>query len=70
MVQHFILILLAGEQMPGVKKLLHILNNNISGGAVSVKLWKNIGMTERDKNGKFIMVDDPWAETGYRFYYK
>jgi hypothetical protein len=35
------------------------LDKNISGGAVSVKLWKNIGMTERDKNGKFIMVDDP-----------
>jgi len=35
------------------------LNDNISGGAVSVKLWKNIGMTERDRNGKFIMVDDP-----------
>jgi hypothetical protein len=34
------------------------LSNNISGGAVSVKLWKNIGMTERDKNGKFIMIDD------------
>jgi predicted TIM-barrel fold metal-dependent hydrolase len=35
------------------------LNDNISGGAISVKLWKNIGMTVRDKNGRFIMVDDP-----------
>jgi hypothetical protein len=35
------------------------LNKYISTGAVSVKIWKNIGMTERDKNGKFIMVDDP-----------
>jgi predicted TIM-barrel fold metal-dependent hydrolase len=25
----------------------------------SIKLWKNIGMTVRDKKGKFIMVDDP-----------
>jgi len=41
------------------KKIITHLANNISGGAVSVKLWKNIGMTERDKNGKFIMVDDP-----------
>ncbi len=40
------------------KKAISHLNENISGGAVSVKLWKNIGMTERDKNGKFIMVDD------------
>ena len=41
------------------KKAISHLSNNISGGAVSVKLWKNIGMTERDKTGKFIMVDDP-----------
>jgi predicted TIM-barrel fold metal-dependent hydrolase len=41
------------------KKAISHLNENISGGAVSVKLWKNIGMTERDKNGKLIMVDDP-----------
>jgi hypothetical protein len=41
------------------KRTISDLNKNISGGAVSVKLWKNIGMTERDKNGKFIMVDDP-----------
>jgi len=34
------------------------LSSNISGGAVTVKLWKNIGMTERDRNGKFIMIDD------------
>jgi predicted TIM-barrel fold metal-dependent hydrolase len=35
------------------------LNSYISDGAVSVKLWKNIGMSIRDKNGKFIMADDP-----------
>ena len=35
------------------------LRNNISEGAVSVKLWKNIGMTVQDRNGDFIMVDDP-----------
>jgi hypothetical protein len=41
------------------KKVISQLTYNISGGAVSVKLWKNIGMTVRDRNGKFIMVDDP-----------
>jgi predicted TIM-barrel fold metal-dependent hydrolase len=40
-------------------KAISQLENNIAGGAVSVKLWKNIGMKERDKNGKFIMIDDP-----------
>ena len=41
------------------ERTIEDLNNNISGGAITVKLWKNIGMTVRDKNGKFIMVDDP-----------
>jgi predicted TIM-barrel fold metal-dependent hydrolase len=41
------------------KRVINHLNHNISGGAVTVKLWKNIGMTERDKDGKFIMIDDP-----------
>lgn len=35
------------------------LEKSIVEGAVGVKLWKNIGMTVRDRNGKFIMVDDP-----------
>jgi predicted TIM-barrel fold metal-dependent hydrolase len=41
------------------KNIISQLEQNISGGAVSVKFWKNIGMTVREKNGKFIMVDDP-----------
>jgi predicted TIM-barrel fold metal-dependent hydrolase len=28
-------------------------------GAIGVKIWKNIGMVLRDRNRKFIMVDDP-----------
>ena len=41
------------------KKVICQLNNNIAGGAVSVKIWKNTGMTERDRNGRFIMINDP-----------
>lgn len=40
-------------------KTIKQLENNIAGGAVSVKVWKNIGMTLRDRRGKFIMIDDP-----------
>jgi len=40
------------------KKVIAHLTSDIAGGAVSVKLWKNIGMTVKDRNGKFIMVDD------------
>ena len=41
------------------QQVISQLEKNISGGAVSVKFWKNIGMTVRDRQGKFIMVDDP-----------
>jgi predicted TIM-barrel fold metal-dependent hydrolase len=41
------------------RNVIDHLEKNISGGAISVKLWKNIGMTERDRRGRFIMADDP-----------
>lgn len=40
------------------QKTIAELENNISGGAVGVKLWKNIGMTERSRAGNFIMVSN------------
>jgi predicted TIM-barrel fold metal-dependent hydrolase len=40
-------------------KVISYLEKSISEGAVGVKLWKNIGMTVRDRNGKFIMANDP-----------
>jgi predicted TIM-barrel fold metal-dependent hydrolase len=41
------------------QNIIRQLEKNISGKAVSVKVWKNIGMTIRDRRGKFIMIDDP-----------
>ena len=41
------------------KKIIAELDRGISEGAVGVKVWKNIGMTVRDRTGKFIMIDDP-----------
>lgn len=40
-------------------KIISQLEENLSGGAISVKVWKNIGMVLRDRKGKFIMIDDP-----------
>jgi predicted TIM-barrel fold metal-dependent hydrolase len=34
---------------------------------VTVKIWKNIGMTVRGRDGKFIMVDNPALDTVFRF---
>ena len=41
------------------RKAIDHLKRDLAGGAVSVKLWKNIGMTVTDGKGKFIMTDDP-----------
>jgi len=38
------------------QKTIDELEKNISYGAVGVKLWKNIGMVERDRSGNFIMI--------------
>ncbi len=41
------------------KKVILNLEKAIKEGAVTVKIWKNIGMTEKDRSGRFIMIDDP-----------
>jgi hypothetical protein len=40
------------------RKIISGLENDLSEGAITVKIWKNIGMTVRDRSGKFIMVND------------
>ncbi|MES2872600.1 MAG: amidohydrolase family protein [Bacteroidota bacterium] len=40
-------------------KTLAYLKNSFDSGAIGVKIWKNLGMELRDKDGKFVMVDDP-----------
>lgn len=49
------------------EKIISQLGKDMSAGAISVKVWKNIGMTVRDRNGKFIMIDDPRLDTVFRF---
>jgi hypothetical protein len=31
----------------------------VSNGAIAVKIWKNIGMELKDRDGKFVMIDHP-----------
>ena len=38
---------------------LAYLKNSFEQGAVAVKIYKVIGMSLKDKNGKFVMIDDP-----------
>lgn len=41
------------------EKTLAYLKESFSKGAVAVKVWKNIGLSLKDKNGEFVMIDDP-----------
>lgn len=40
-------------------KELARLKNSFDSGALGIKVWKNIGMTIRDKNNRFVMIDNP-----------
>lgn len=35
------------------------LSGALDAGAVAVKVWKDIGMQQRDKDGRVVMIDDP-----------
>jgi predicted TIM-barrel fold metal-dependent hydrolase len=41
------------------EKTIAWLENSFNKGAIGVKVWKNIGMVEKDESGRFIMIDDP-----------
>jgi predicted TIM-barrel fold metal-dependent hydrolase len=41
------------------EKTLAYLDESFKKGAIGVKVWKNIGMVEKDQEGEFIMIDDP-----------
>jgi predicted TIM-barrel fold metal-dependent hydrolase len=43
------------------------IHNGMVGGAISLKIWKNLGMTVRDREGKFIMIDDPRLDDLFRY---
>jgi len=50
-----------------VKNTLDWLNKSIEEGAIAVKVWKNIGMVFKDKNGELVMIDDPKLDTIFNY---
>ncbi|MCX6327739.1 MAG: amidohydrolase family protein [Bacteroidia bacterium] len=42
-----------------VNRTIAWIDTVINEGAVAIKIWKNIGMEFRDKDGKYVMADDP-----------
>jgi hypothetical protein len=45
------------------QKTLDYLKKSFDSGAIAVKVWKNIGMELKDKQGKFVMIDNPVFDT-------
>ncbi len=43
------------------------LKRSFAEGAKAVKIWKNIGMDLRDKNGKFVMLDHPQLDAVFDY---
>jgi predicted TIM-barrel fold metal-dependent hydrolase len=41
------------------EQALAYLEDSFSKGAIAVKIWKNVGMDLRDKNGDLVMIDNP-----------
>ena len=42
------------------------LNRDFADGAVAVKIWKNVGMDLKDKNGRYVLPDNPAFEPIFR----
>jgi predicted TIM-barrel fold metal-dependent hydrolase len=41
------------------KKTIDYLEESFKNGAIGIKIWKSIGMVVKDKDGKFVMIDNP-----------
>ncbi len=48
------------------ERTIRHLDSTFEHGAIAVKVWKNIGMEFRDKNGNLVMIDDPKFDTIFR----
>ena len=55
------------DQSDWAEQTIRYLEKTFKQGAVGVKVWKNIGMEFRDKNGKLIMIDDPKFDSVFAY---
>ncbi|MEO6148640.1 MAG: amidohydrolase family protein [Mucilaginibacter sp.] len=42
-----------------LEKSLAYIKDSFAKGAITIKIWKNIGMVLKDKDGKYVKIDDP-----------
>jgi len=50
-----------------VTETIKQLKEAFANGALGIKIWKNIGMVERDSSGKLIMIDNPRFDSVIQF---
>ena len=57
-----------GFEEPGWEgEVLSYLKRSFTNGAVGVKVWKNIGMDEKTRDGRYLMLDDPVFDNIFSF---
>lgn len=54
------------QQKDFAQKTIQQLRQEFAGGAVAVKIWKNIGMELKFPDGRYVMPDDPVFEPIYQ----
>ena len=58
----------ANINQPGwSEEQLKALQKSFDSGAIGIKVWKNIGMTIKDKDGSFVMIDNPVFEPIFNY---
>ncbi|MEO6730180.1 MAG: amidohydrolase family protein [Ferruginibacter sp.] len=50
-----------------IDRQMNYLKNSFNKGAIGIKVWKNIGMTIRDKDSNFIMIDNPMFDPIFNY---
>jgi predicted TIM-barrel fold metal-dependent hydrolase len=55
------------DEQAWTENTLSWIKQSIDDGAVSVKVWKNIGMEFRDKDSILIMIDDPQFDPVFKY---
>jgi predicted TIM-barrel fold metal-dependent hydrolase len=53
---------------PGwAERQLEYLKKSFANGAIGIKVWKNIGMTIKDRDSNFIMIDNPMFDPIFNY---
>ncbi len=50
-----------------VERTIALLASDFEAGALACKVWKNLGMGVRDRDGKFVLVDHPLFDPIYEY---